>query len=111
MRWNRAVGGWLRTHCFLPFARRGQVQAGLLAAFGTSAIFHAYFTWVAVGSVMAMAMVLFFLLQGLCVLLELHIGVSRWQPFFAHAWTVVAVLGCSPLFIGPILQILIGLQQ
>lgn len=107
-RWNRAVGGWLRAHCFLPFARRGQIRAGLIAAFCTSAVFHAYVTWVAVGSVMAMAMLLFFLLQGVFVLLELHLGVSQWSPLFAHAWTIVAVISCSPLFIEPMLQILIG---
>ncbi len=61
-RWNRAVGAWLRTHCFLPFAHRRQIRTGLVAAFCTSAVFHAYFTWVAVGGVMAFAMVAFFLI-------------------------------------------------
>jgi len=105
-RWNRAVGAWLRMHCFLPFARRQQIRTGLAAAFCASAVFHAYFTWVAVGGVMALAMVVFFLIQGVCVLLELWAGVARWNPLFAHLWTVVAVLGCSPLFIEPLLRIL-----
>ncbi len=105
-RWNRAVGGWLRMHCFLPFARRRQIRTGFVAAFCASAVFHAYFTWVAVGAGMALAMVIFFLIQGGCVLLELWMGVARWHPFFAHTWTVVAVLGCSPLFIEPFLRIL-----
>lgn len=105
-RWNRAVGGWLRTHCFLPFARRRQIRSGLVAAFCASAVFHAYFTWVAVGGGMALAMLVFFLIQGVCVLLELRTGVARWHPIFAHAWTVVAVLGCSPLFIEPFLRII-----
>jgi hypothetical protein len=103
--WNRAVGGWLRAHCFLPLARHGQVRIGLTAAFTASAVFHAYFTWVAVGEVMALAMVAFFLLQGGFVLLELRMGVSHWQPILAHAWTVSAVLGCSPLFVEPILRL------
>ncbi|MBM4258836.1 MAG: hypothetical protein FJ147_23405 [Deltaproteobacteria bacterium] len=106
-RWNRAVGGWLRAHCFVPLARRGQVRFGLTAAFTASAIFHAYFTWVAVGEVMALAMAIFFLLQGGFVLLELRMGVARWHPVLAHAWTVSAVLGCSPLFVEPILRILV----
>jgi hypothetical protein len=110
-RWNRAVGGWLRAHCFLPFARRGQRRTGLIAAFCVSAAFHAYFTWVAVGGVLALAMVVFFLLQGVFVLLELWAGVAHWHPLFAHTWTVAAVLGCSPLFIEPILQILVGALQ
>lgn len=69
-RWNRAVGAWLRAHCFLPFARRGQVRTGLVAAFCASAVFHAYFTLVAVGWVMAVAMLVFFLIQGVFVLLS-----------------------------------------
>lgn len=107
-RWNRAVGGWLRTHCFLPFARRRQIRTGFVAAFCASAVFHAYFTWVAVGASMALAMLVFFLLQGVFVLLELRAGVAQWHPLFAHAWTVIAVLGCSPLFIEPFLQILVS---
>jgi hypothetical protein len=110
-RWNRAVGSWLRVHCFLPFARRGYMRTGLTAAFCASAIFHAYFTWVAVGGVLALVMLAFFLLQGVFVVLELWIGVARWQPVLAHTWTVVAVLGCSPLFIEPFLQILVGVRQ
>ena len=106
-RWNRAVGAWLRTHCFLPFARRGQVRTGFVAAFCTSAVFHTYFTLVAVGWVMAASMMVFFLIQGTFVLCELRMGIARWQPALAHAWTVVAVLGYSPLFIEPLLRIFI----
>lgn len=105
-RWNRAVGTWLRAHCFLPFARRGQVRTGFVAAFCGSAVFHAYFTLVAVGWAMAVTMMIFFLIQGMFVICELRMGVARWQPALAHAWTVVAVLGCSPLFIEPFLRIL-----
>jgi hypothetical protein len=105
-RWNRAVGAWLRAHCFLPFARCGRVRTGFMAAFVASAVFHAYFTWVAVGSVMALAMCGFFLIQGAVALLEFRLGVARWQPVLARVWTVVVVLGCSPLFIEPFLRIL-----
>ncbi|HET8671218.1 MAG TPA: MBOAT family protein, partial [Candidatus Saccharimonadales bacterium] len=105
-RWNRAVGAWLRTHCFLPFARRRLIRTGFVAAFCASAVFHAYFTWVSVGGVMALAMVIFFLIQGGFVLLELRTQVTRWHPILTHAWTVAAVLGCSPLFIEPLLRIL-----
>jgi hypothetical protein len=107
-RWNRAVGMWLRRHCFLPFARRGQARLGFVAAFCASAAFHAYFTLVAVGWTMAGTMLVFFLIQGLVVLGELPMGVAQWRPALAHAWTVVAVLGCSPLFIEPLLRILYG---
>jgi hypothetical protein len=79
---------------------------GFVAAFCASAVFHAYFTLVAVGWTMAGAMTIFFLIQGMFVLCELRMGVARWQPALAHAWTVVAVLGCSPLFIEPLLRIL-----
>ncbi|MGE0827346.1 MAG: MBOAT family protein [Candidatus Binatia bacterium] len=104
-RWNRAVGAWLRAQCFLPFARSGRVRTGFLAAFAASAVFHAYFTWVAVGHVMALAMLSFFLIQGVIALLEFRLGVARWQPLWARVWTIVAVLGCSPLFIEPFLRI------
>jgi len=107
-RWNRAVGMWLRRHCFLPFARRGQARLGFVAAFCASAVFHAYFTLVAVGWTMAVTMLIFFLIQGVFVLGELRMGIVRWRPALAHAWTVVAVLGCSPLFIEPLLRILYG---
>jgi hypothetical protein len=83
------------------------VRLGLAAAFTASAVFHAYFTWVAVGEVMAFAMAVFFLLQGGFVLLELRMGVAHWHPILAHAWTVSAVFGCSPLFVEPILRILV----
>jgi len=105
-RWNRAVGAWLRAHCFLPFAREGKIRTGLVAAFAASAVFHSYFTLVAVGRAMAGAMLIFFAVQGAVVLCELQMSVTRWRPALAHAWTVVAVLGCSPLFVEPILRIL-----
>jgi hypothetical protein len=54
---------------------------------------------------MALAMVAFFLLQGGFVLLELRMGIARWRAIPAHAWTVLAVLGCSPLFVEPILRL------
>ena len=56
---------------------------------------------------MAGTMLVFFLIQGVFVLCELPMGVARWRPALAHAWTVVAVLGCSPLFIEPLLRILL----
>lgn len=105
-RWNLVVGSWLHAHCFLPFAREGRVGAGLITAFCVSAVFHAYFTLVAVGWAMAGAMFVFFLIQGVFVLFELRVNVTRWRPALARAWTIVAVLGCSPLFIEPILRIL-----
>jgi hypothetical protein len=49
-------------------------------------------------------MLVFFVTQGMFILLELWAGVARWHPLLAHTWTVVAVLGCSPLFIEPLLQ-------
>jgi hypothetical protein len=105
-RWNRAVGMWLRAHCFVPFARRGWARLGFVAAFCASAVFHAYFTLVAVGWAMAVTMLIFFLIQGVFVLCELRMGVARWRLALAHAWTIIAVLGCSPLFIEPFLRIL-----
>ena len=43
-RWNRAVGMWLRRHCFLPFARRGQARTrvcrGVLCECCLPCVFH-----------------------------------------------------------------------
>lgn len=105
-RWNRVVSAWLYVHCFLPLARRGHASAGIMAAFLASSVLHAYFTLVAVGATMAAAMLAFFLIQGMLVLFEVNTEVSHWKPVLARAWTALAILGASPLFVEPLLRIL-----
>lgn len=55
---------------------------------------------------MAVSMLAFFLLQGQLVLFELVLRISQWTPMLACAWTIIALLGPSPLFVEPILRII-----
>ena len=102
-RWNGAVGGWLRKHCFLPLARRRHARLGVLASFGASGALHFWPVLIAAGTAPAAAMGLFFVIHGGLVLLETRLGVSRWAPARARAWTVTAMLVTSPLFAIPVL--------
>lgn len=104
-RWNRAVGGWLRKHCFAPLARRGRARAGLVASFVASAALHVWPVWVAIGAAPAAAMGTFFVLQAGLVWLESRLGVGRWSRPAGHAWAVLWLVGTSPLFVGPVLLI------
>ena len=104
-RWNLAVGEWLNRHCFLPLARRRRPLLGVALAFLTSAAIHFWFVFVPLGAALAGVISAFFLLQAALVVLERVIQVRRWPPVLAHAWTVFAVLGPSPLFVEPILRI------
>jgi alginate O-acetyltransferase complex protein AlgI len=106
-RWNRIVSAWLRTHFFLPLARRGRAGAGSLLAFFMSALLHAYLALV-VGVAMAAVMGAFFLIQGLLVHLERVAGIRRWPLAVARVWTVVALFASSPLFVEPMLRIVLG---
>jgi hypothetical protein len=45
---------------------------------------------------------LFFLLQGVFILLERRLRVARWRPALAHVWTVALLVLSSPLFIEPL---------
>jgi hypothetical protein len=104
VRWNRPVGAWLRFHGFEPLAQRGLPNLGVLAAFAMSAALHAYFTWVAVGGMLALVMLAFFLLQGLLVVVERAVGVARWPSRSGRAWTISAMVATSPLFVEPMLR-------
>lgn len=104
-RWNLVVHEMLREHCFLPLARRRRVRLGAAAAFGASALLHFWITFVPLGLGWAALMALFFLLQGVALLLENWWRVSRWRRPLQHAWTVTWVLGTSPLLVEPLLRI------
>jgi hypothetical protein len=105
-RWNRAVGGWLRKHCFAPLARRRHVGLGVLASFAASAAIHFWPVLVAVGLIPALAMAAFFFVQALLVMIESRLGVARWPSVAAHTWTIGVMLASSPLFTVPILLVL-----
>jgi Membrane bound O-acyl transferase family len=103
-RWNRPVGAWLRFHGYDPLAARGLPTLGVLAAFTMSAALHAWFTWIAVGGLLALVMLAFFLLQGIFVVAERILGIVRRPRAWGRAWTVGIMALSSPLFVEPMLQ-------
>lgn len=105
VRWARPVSGWLREHCFRPLARRRQAMLGLFFGFVVSGVGHAYPVFVATDVKMALLMLSFFLVQGVIVLVETRLGVSKWPLPARRAWTVVMMLATSPLFVEPALRV------
>jgi hypothetical protein len=106
-RWNRVVGGWLRATFFRPLARRGRPGTGVLAAFTASAVMHGYVAAAAGGMAVAVPMAAFFVVQGGLVLVERRLHVERWSPGHARAWVVLAMLASLPLFIEPMMAIVV----
>lgn len=104
-RWNRAVGGWLRKHCFTPLARRGRSRTGLVVSFLASALLHFWPILVALGLGPALLMAGFFGAQALLVVAEARLGIARWPRPIGHVLTVGAMLGTSPLFTLPVLRL------
>ena len=106
VRWARPISAWLRETCFRPLARRGQPMLGLLLGFVVSAIGHAYPVLVAIDLPLAAMMFAFFLVQGIFVIIEGRLGVSRWSRPARRVWTVTIMVTSSPLFVEPALRVL-----
>lgn len=104
VRWNQPVHAWLKTHCFMPLARRRRPVLGLVAAFAASGVLHFVLVGVTTGAGEAALAALFFVVQAALVAFERIVGVARWRPAAARAWTVSAVLITSPLLIAPTLS-------
>ncbi len=104
-RWNLNVHEWIREHVYAPLAGLGRPLLGLTAGFFASALLHAWLVYVPLGAVWALPMAAFFMLQAIFIGLERRLGVRRWGRAARHVWTVAAVLGPSPLFVEPFLQI------
>jgi hypothetical protein len=98
------VQAWLAEHAFGPVARRHGPAAGTLAAFGASAILHAYLLLAALGPVAAAAWGAFFVLHAGLVLAEGRLGVARWRPALGRAWTFGTLAATAPLFLEPMLR-------
>ncbi len=103
-RWNRPVGAWLKFHGYEPLASRGSPMLGVVAAFALSAALHGWFTWIAVGGLLALVMLSFFVLQGLLVVFERTLGIARHTRNWGRAWTVSVMVLSSPLFVEPMLR-------
>jgi len=80
----------------------------VVASFGASVLIHVWIALAIAGAGAAASMGAFFALQGLLTLVERRLGGAHWPPALGHAWTVVCVLGTSPLFVEPILR---GLER
>lgn len=104
-RWNLTVSGWLDRNIFRQLARGGHAGWAIAFSFIVSAAIHAYFTLAAIGLRMALWMGVYFLLQGLFVLIERPLGTARWRSVPAHLWVTVLMLLSSPLFTEPFLQV------
>jgi len=102
-RWNRVIGDWLAEHGHRPLARTGHPALGVVTAFAWSAALHVHFALAGVGVVGAAIMGSFFLVHAAIVLGERVLYVERWPAPLARLWTASALLGTSPLFIGPFL--------
>ena len=105
-RWNRPVSGWLNQFIFVPVFRRAGPVLALIAAFAVSALLHAWMFLTAGGLRVALIAGLFFIVQAGLVLLEVPLRLARWPTPAQRAWTVGVLLVSSPLFTGPMLQVL-----
>ncbi len=104
-RWNINVHAWLMRHAFRPFAARGRPELGLCFAFFVSALLHWWLIYAALGVAWALLMGAFFLLQGLLVLVERAVRISRLSPPLQRAWTVGWMILTTPLFMEPFLRL------
>lgn len=104
-RWNRPVHEWLWRHCFRPIARRVSPALGVAAVFAASTMIHIWTVFFGAGLNMAMAAAAFFVLQGVLLIMEHALRVRDWSTLAARAWTVVCILGPSPLFVEPVLRV------
>lgn len=105
-RWNRPVHELLERHFFRPLARRKSARLGIGAAFIASAALHAWLVLVPLRSFwLTLSMTAFFLVQGLLVLAERHLGVARWSAAAGRSWTVAWMLVTTPLFVEPVLHV------
>lgn len=104
-RWNLNIQAWFRRHAFLPLARRGHARLGIAAGFTASALLHFWLVAVPIGFAWAILMALFFLVQGVFALVETKLSVTSWSRPWQHTWTVAVLLGSSPLFVEPMLQV------
>ncbi len=103
-RWNRAISTWLSENAFRPAARRGGIAAGVMAAFGVSALLHFVPIWVAFELRYAIMMGSFFLVHGVVVIVESKLGVPRWPRALGHTWTLAVFAITAPLFVEPMLR-------
>jgi len=107
-RWNLSVQRLLQRNVFWPLARRRRVRAGVVATFVASALLHVWIMAVALDWAMAGLWAIFFLLQGVFLLVERRLRLASRPGPLPRVWTIVALVGSSPLFIEPALRVFPG---
>lgn len=103
-RWNLVVGKVLRDRVFTPLARRS-TRLAIWATFAVSAAFHAYIMGVAAGTLAAISSAAFFIVQPVLLAAERKLQVRRWSPVARRTWTLGTLALLSPLFLEPVLQV------
>jgi hypothetical protein len=99
-RWNRIVNRWLLENTFRPMAARFGVTAGIITAFGASALLHFVPIALVTDPLRASWMASFFLLHGVFVVVESKLGIAN--RVLTILWFVVTL----PLFVEPMLEAL-----
>lgn len=105
-RWNKPVSDWLAEFVFIPVSRRSNAGWGVMAAFATSALLHAWMFYAAVGFGPALMAFAFFIFQAMFVLVESFIRLRQLSPRLRRAWTLGMLGLSSPLFVEPVLRVL-----
>ncbi len=108
VRWNAEINRLLRSHIFRPIARRRWPRLGLVAAFAGSTLLHVWIMMVSAGVEQAAVWAVFFMIQGGFIIGERALHIDRWRAPVAHAWTIVLMVGSSPLFVEPVIQVLLA---
>jgi hypothetical protein len=103
-RWSSVIHRWLHSNVYGPLARRGAPRAGVVAAFGVSALLHAFIILPSAGVVPALWMLAFFLVHGLVMIVEAKLRVRRWPRIAGHAWVIAIFVVTVPLFMEPLLR-------
>jgi hypothetical protein len=107
-RWNMIIHDLLSRHCFRPLVRRKHGQLGIAFAFFMSTAAHFWITFAVLDLWWAGLMSLYFIIQGVIMMLERPLRVPRWPRALSHVWTILWVAGPSPLLVEPLIRILLS---
>jgi Membrane bound O-acyl transferase family len=103
-RWNRTVSAWFFEHILRPFARARMPRVGVFMSFVASGVLHGYLVATVASFAMVGVMFLYFVAQGVLVLLEMRFHATTWHRTVARGWTLGLMICGSPLFVEPGLQ-------
>jgi D-alanyl-lipoteichoic acid acyltransferase DltB (MBOAT superfamily) len=98
-RWNKFINRFALKHVAMPIGRHWSAGGVILAVFSTSGLFHEYFAW-GVGGAEAVygSMMVFFVLQGIVVLLATRLRVRSLPHPLGTVATFAWMTLTAPLF-------------